>query len=172
MIRIFASISIIFIILFLPKYEAFAQNDDERAIYIVRHGEKKVEKEDPALSEKGERRALKLKEILQEKDIKAVYSSDTRRTRHTIIPFADEEGLYLQIYDTGDHGTLVSKLQKEEDNVVVIGHSNTVHHIVNLLIGRTIMEEIDESDYDNIFIVYINEDGKTRLERKTFAEFE
>jgi len=169
--RIIACISLLLIFLFQPGLKALAQ-DDERAIYVVRHGEKKVEKDDPALSEEGEKRALKLKEILQDKDIKAVYSSDTRRTRHTIIPFADEEGLYLQIYDTDDHGELVGKLQKEEDNVVVIGHSNTIHHIINLLIGRTIMEEIDESDYENIFIVYIDQDGNTRLEKKEYSEFE
>jgi broad specificity phosphatase PhoE len=152
---------------------AHGQGDlDERVIYVVRHAEKIADKDDPALSKDGEKRALKLKEILQDKDIKAVYSSDTKRTRHTIIPFADEEGLYLQIYDTEDHGKLVTKLQEEEDNVVVVGHSNTVHHIINLLIGRTIMEELDESDYENIFIVYIDEEGGTRLESKKYSEFE
>jgi len=170
--RIFNIIFLLLFVLILPQYSAYAQNDGERAIYIVRHAEKKADKDDPALTKDGEERAKKLQGILQDKDIKAVYSSDTKRTRHTIIPFADDEGLYLQIYDTDNHGELVTKLQEEEDNTVVIGHSNTVHHIVNLLIGRTIMEELDESDYDNIFIVYIDEDGGTRLERKKYSEFE
>ncbi|KEO72861.1 SixA phosphatase family protein [Anditalea andensis] len=157
----------------LLGYDLFVKEDvDERAIYIIRHAEKEADKDDPALSEMGEDRAFRLKEILQDLDIKAVYSSDTKRTRDTIIPFADEEGLYLKIYDTENHGELVAKLQDEEGNVVVIGHSNTVHHIVNLLIGRTVMEELDESDYENIFIVYIDEEGGTRLERKKYADLE
>lgn len=170
--RSLSVIIILLLVVFQPLFSVYAQNEGERAIYIVRHAEKKADKDDPALTEDGEKRAKKLKQILQEKEIQAVYSSDTKRTRHTIIPFADEEGLYLQIYDTDNHGELVAKLQEEENNTVVIGHSNTVHHIVNLLIGRTIMEEIDESDYDNIYIVYIDEDGGTRLERKRYSEFE
>jgi len=152
---------------------AYGQNDqDERAIYVIRHAEKKADKDNPALSEEGEKRAERLKKILQDKDIKAVYSSDTRRTRNTIIPFADDKGLHLNLYDTDKHGELVAKLQDEKENVVVIGHSNTVHYIINLLIGRQIMQEIDESDYENIFIVYIDEDGGTRLDRKKYSEFE
>lgn len=168
------SLIVFFLIINLSLFgsKASAQDDGERAIYVIRHAEKKADKDDPALSKEGEERAGKLTEILQDKDIKAVYSSDTRRTRHTIIPFADEEGLYLQIYDTDDHGELVAKLQEEEENVVVIGHSDTMHHIINLLIGRTIMEELDESDYENIFIVYIDDEGGTRLERKKYSEFE
>ncbi|HSJ68405.1 MAG TPA: phosphoglycerate mutase family protein [Anditalea sp.] len=170
--RIFPPIFFLFILLILTIPDVLAQHDGERAIYVMRHAEKKADKDDPALSNEGEERAGKLKEILKDKDIKAVYSSDTKRTRHTIIPFADNEGLYLQIYDTDDHGDLVAKLQEEEDNVVVIGHSNTVHHIINLLIGRTIMEELDESDYENIFIVYIDDEGGTRLESKKYSDFE
>jgi broad specificity phosphatase PhoE len=164
---------IFFLIINIFPSASMAQNDlDERAIYVIRHAEKKADKDNPALSEEGEERAERLKKILQDKDIKAVYSSDTRRTRHTIIPFADDKGLHLNLYDTDNHGELVAKLQDEKENVVVIGHSNTVHHIINLLVGRKIMEELEESDYENIFIVYIDEEGGTRLERKQYSEFE
>lgn len=153
-------------------FELYAQEDlEERAIYVVRHAEKEATEKDPQLTKAGDDRAIKLKNILQGKDIQAVYSSDTRRTRNTIIPFTDEEGLYINIYDTENHGELVSKLQEEEGNVVVVGHSNTVHHIINLLIGRQIMDELDETDYENIFIVYINEEGGTRLEKKKYSDF-
>jgi len=153
--------------------EANAQdNSEEKAIYIVRHGEKSFEKEDPELTEQGQERAERLKKIFEDKDISSVYSSDTRRTRRTIMPFADEEGLGIKIYDPTDHGSLVDKLYDEEGDVVVIGHSNTIHHLVNLLIGQEVMEELDETDYDNIFIVFIDEDGNTRLERKLFHDFE
>lgn len=164
----------LFISFLQSSFSVYAQDDlEERAIYVVRHAEKEIfEKEDPQLSEAGRERALRLKEILKEKDIEAVYSSDTKRTRNTIVPFADEEGLYLKIYDTENHGELVAKLQEEEGDVVVVGHSNTVHHIINLLIGHQIMEELDETDYENIFIVYITEEGETRLEKKKYSDFE
>ena len=170
----YKSLVILFLInLIFLSFDSMAQNDlDERAIYIVRHAEKEINKDDPPLTKEGEKRAEKLREILKEKDIKSVYSSDKKRTRHTIIPFADEKGLHINIYDTDEHGELVTKIQEEEGNVVIIGHSNTVHHIINLLIGGQIMEELDESDYENIFVVYINEEGGTRLEKKTYSDFE
>jgi len=168
------SVFLIFLIIALSSGSiSYAQDDlEERAIYVIRHAEKKADKDNPELTEEGEKRAERLKKILEDKDIKAVYSSDTRRTRNTIIPFADEKGLHLNLYNTDNHGELVAKLQDEKDNVAVVGHSNTVHHIINLLIGRKIMQELDESDYENIFIVYIDEDGGTRLERKKYSEFE
>ncbi|MBS9522486.1 histidine phosphatase family protein [Litoribacter ruber] len=152
---------------------AFGQaQDNERAIYIIRHGEKLADKDDPALSPEGEQRAERVKALLQDKDIRKVYSSDTKRTRSTIMPFADDKGLGIQLYDTKKHGELVAKLQEETDNVVVIGHSNTIHHLVNLLVGKEMMEELDESDYENIFVVYISDEGATRLDSKKFSDFE
>ncbi|WP_185974407.1 SixA phosphatase family protein [Litoribacter populi] len=155
------------------NFSVFGQaQEDERAIFIIRHGEKLADKNDPALSPEGEARAERLKPILNDKDINKVYSSDTKRTRNTIMPFADERGLGIQLYDTNKHGEVVAKLQEETDNVVVIGHSNTIHHLVNLLVGHEIMEELDESDYENIFVVYITDQGATRLDSKKFSDFE
>jgi broad specificity phosphatase PhoE len=57
--------------------------------YIVRHGEKELPaagmSNDVPLSEKGKQRAEALKEILKDKNIKAVYSTKTLQSQRQII---------------------------------------------------------------------------------------
>jgi broad specificity phosphatase PhoE len=160
------------ILLMLFVFVAKAQSEgDYRKIYVIRHAEKTTAKEDPELTEKGKERAEKLKLILSDKDIDKVYSTDTKRTRGTIMPFADEEGMGINLYNARNHEELVEKLQEDEGNVVVIGHSNTIHLLVNLLLNGDEMEELDESDYENIFIVLVDDEGETRLEKKRYKDF-
>jgi broad specificity phosphatase PhoE len=77
----------------------------------------------------------------------------------------------INLYSAKNHGDLVEKLFEDEGNVVVIGHSNTIHLLVNLLMDTDEMEELDESDYENIFIVLVDDEGETRLEKKRFSDF-
>jgi broad specificity phosphatase PhoE len=168
-IKCFVSASIL-LILFVFVAQAQSESDS-RKIYIIRHAEKTSVKEDPELTEAGKERAETLKRILSDKEIEKVYSTDTKRTRGTIMPFADEEGMGINLYSAKNHGDLVEKLFEDEGNVVVIGHSNTIHLLVNLLMDTDEMEELDESDYENIFIVLVDDEGETRLEKKRFSDF-
>ena len=78
--------------------------------YLVRHAEKVTSDEamvvadprDPPLTEAGEARAETLADLLSNKGITAIYSSDYTRTRDTAEPLAATLGLDVQLYDPSD----------------------------------------------------------------------
>lgn len=127
--------------------------------YIVRHAEKEqngsgnMMNNDPALSEAGKVRAIVLKEQLQNKRIRHIYSTNTLRTKSTVQPLSDAISVPVEIYSSTD--SLVMELKKiKKGNVLVVGHSNTVDDIVNKLCGETkIQADLGDSQYDNLFIV-------------------
>ena len=128
--------------------------------YIVRHAEKEqasgsnnMMSNDPALSEAGKVRAIVLKEQLQNKHIRYIYSTNTLRTKSTAQPLSEAISVPVEAYSSTD--SLVEQLKKiKKGNVLVVGHSNTVDDIVNKLSGETkIQADLQDAQYDNLFIV-------------------
>jgi len=46
-----------------------------------------------------------------------------------------------------------------------MGHSNTIPQLVNTALGKHTFDQLDESEYDNIFEVKIDETGKATVTR-------
>ena len=78
--------------------------------YIVRHAEKIktlgeniiAKGTDPELSKTGKMRAQKLKEILLNKKIKYIFSTNTIRTMTTAKPLSDAIGVNTALYNLGE----------------------------------------------------------------------
>ena len=125
--------------------------------YIVRHAEKEqgtTMLSDPPLSTEGEKQAGDLQHFLQNKNIKAVYSTNYARTIATAEPTRKYFGVNLKIYDAQKPEQLVEELKKISDgNVLVVGHSNTVDDVVNGLMGESKMTDLPDTEYGNVFIV-------------------
>lgn len=127
--------------------------------FIVRHAEKEggsvmIMTSDPPLSAEGEKQAIDLKNYLQDKNIKAIYSTNYARTIATAEPTRQLNGVSLKIYDSRKQDQLVEKLRKISDgNVLVVGHSNTVDDLVNGLLGTNQMTDLADTEYGNVFIV-------------------
>ena len=125
--------------------------------YIVRHGERAqgaTMLSDPPLSSEGEKQAVDLKNFLQNKNIKAVYSTNYARTIATAEPTRQLFGLTLKVYDARKNDELVRDLKNSSDgNVLVVGHSNTVDDVVNGLTGEAKMTDLVDTEYGNVFIV-------------------
>lgn len=135
-------------------------------IYVVRHAEKATgidpttmkPVKDPPLSLEGQERALKLKEILGSKGIRVFFSTNTLRTISTATPLKE---LYLNtpinIYSSKPdslNGFINRIKQYKKENVLIVGHSNTVDDIVNALCGKQVIPgDLDERIYDNLFIL-------------------
>jgi broad specificity phosphatase PhoE len=127
--------------------------------YVVRHAEKEqvtntgsMANSDPALSEAGKVRAIVLKEQLNKKHIRYIYSTNTLRTRSTAQPLSDAIGVPVRLYSSTD--SLINVLKKIKKNVLVVGHSNTVDDIVNKLCGETkVQADLGDGQYDNLFII-------------------
>lgn len=150
---------------------ACSPKQEPKTIYIVRHAEKILEGDDPGLSVAGTARSKKLGQILEQKEIQHIFSTNTTRTITTAQPLADVIGLSIEIYDAKNHDDLVRELRERTGNILVVGHSNTVNHLANYFVGSgEKYPELQDIEYDFIFEVSLKEDGST-VERKVFKDY-
>lgn len=130
-------------------------------LYFVRHAEKAgAMQKDPPLTERGEKRALDLALLLGNRNIGEVYSTRTDRTLSTAKPIAENHSLSVKIYSPDTVGVLLNRLMKGTQNVLVVGHSNTVLPMLEILGVKHGKKEIADWEYDNIFSVSIRDRGR------------
>jgi broad specificity phosphatase PhoE len=143
----------------------------EKTIFIVRHAEKQLIGDDPDLAQVGQIRATKLAQILADKEIKHVFSTDYKRTKNTAAPTATAFGTEVQTYDPRNNDELVAKLRELDGNILVVGHSNTVGQIANYFVGQgEKYEDLEDSEYEFIYVVTLNNTGESVV-RKTYKDF-
>jgi phosphohistidine phosphatase SixA len=134
-------------------------------VFLVRHAEKaKDDPRDPNLSEAGRKRARELARVLSAAGVTHLFSSEFRRTRQTLTPLAEQEG--LQVLEISAHDPEKQKatlLDLPPGSVAVVaGHSNTVPGMVRSL-GGTIDELLQtehgemlhDDQYDRLFLVVL-----------------
>lgn len=138
--------------------------------YVVRHAEKSTSpKDDPILTEKGFERAEKLKEILRTKGIEQLYSTQTKRTVQTAEPLSNALSTEILIYDAKKQTEFIQKLKQSNKNTLIVGHSNTLHHLVNGLAEKNVLPtELQDSEYDNLFKIKRRKLGKPQFETIKF----
>jgi len=142
--------------------------------YIVRHAEKETTMTNTAmtsdvpLSAAGKQRAEALKELLQNENIKHVFSTNYIRTKSTAQPLVDAIQIPIETYDPKDP-QFVSKLKGLNGNSLIVGHSNTVDDVVNELTGKKeIQGDLPDSAYGDLFVV--KKKGKRMIfEKKHFG---
>jgi broad specificity phosphatase PhoE len=151
-----------------------SQKQEPKTIYLVRHAEKQLIGDDPELSVAGNARAVKLGQILEDKEIVHVFSTDFIRTKATVQPLLTAQPhLELEIYNAREHDNLVKELRQRKGNAVVVGHSNTIHHVANYFVeGKEKYPELEDIEYNFIFVVNLDKDGSSSVERKTFRDFD
>ena len=124
--------------------------------YLVRHAEKeKSESKDPQLTAKGRARAQNFAEFLSNEKVDAVYSTDTIRTRDTAAPVANSQNVEVTLYSPRDLDYHKFLHDNQGKTVVVVGHSNTTPAFTNGLIRQQKYQDLDESQYDTLFVVDI-----------------
>lgn len=126
--------------------------------YIVRHAEKAAQEtnmsSDVPLTEEGRQRAEALKEILKTKKIAFVFSTNTIRTKSTAQPTADYFHLTTEIYGPRPDSAFIALLKSKKKNTLIVGHSNTVDDVVNMLCGeKKVPGDLPDTEYNNLFIV-------------------
>lgn len=136
-----------------------------QSYFIVRHAEKStLSHPNPPLTEVGAARAKKLRGILVYREIKDIFSTETIRTKHTVLPLAERLSLPIRIYDASNQSRFLDSLKGLQANVVIVGHSNTIHHIINGLAEKTVLEgPLDESIYNRLYEVKRRKIGKPEV---------
>lgn len=143
-------------------------------IYIVRHAEKApatgaMMSSDVPLSAAGEQRAAKLAHLLGKKGIQHIFSTPTIRTTSTVKALSERTGVPVQLYHPRDTVNQFLKRVRslQEGNVLIVGHSNTVDDLVNALTGTQLLQDLPETEYDNLFQLRKKRD-RYRFTRKKF----
>ena len=134
-------------------------------IYLVRHAEKQ-KGDDPALTEAGKARAETLAELLSDKGLTEIYSTDYKRTRETAAPIAERTRLEVQLYDASDLEAFAEVLKSKQGVLLVVGHSNTTPPLAAAL-GGDPGTPIDEStEYDRLYVIDLSgNEPVSRIER-------
>ena len=131
-----------------------------QTFYVVRHAEKatapagSMMSSDVPLSDAGKQRAERLGGLLHNKKIGLIYSTNTIRTKTTAEPTANFFSLPINIYGPKPDSAFISLLKSQKKNTLVVGHSNTIDDIVNMLFGETkVAGDLDETIYDNLYVI-------------------
>jgi broad specificity phosphatase PhoE len=154
----------------------FFESQATTTVIFVRHAEKAaMPADDPGLSEAGKQRAAELARQLSEADvvagIDAIYSTSYRRTEETAQPVATALGLPINSYDASNTETVMDQIVRQHKGkiVLVVGHSNTVPKLIGNMGASKKVPEIQEDEYDNIYIVTIPWFGKTKTIRLRYG---
>lgn len=128
-------------------------------IYLVRHGEKAADGNDPSLTPQGRQRAQNIATMLHRAGIQAIFSSATARTLETAKPLSALLSLPVQQYEAGKPEALVAKVKALQGPVLVMGHSNTLPELVRLF-GGAPGTEIGDNEFDRVYQLVNGADGK------------
>ncbi len=131
--------------------------------------------DNPGLSGPGKQRAAELARQLVDADvvagIDAIYSTSYRRTEETVQPIATALGLPITPYDASNTETIMDEIVRQHKGkiVLVVGHSNTVPALIGNMGASKKVPEINENEYDNIYVVSIPWFGKTKTIRLRYG---
>ena len=136
----------------------------KKTIILIRHAEKEAsemtDQNDPPLTAAGKERAERLVKRIGKYHPGAIYSTNYKRTRDTVEPLAKKRNLTVQIYDGSKPQDLVNTIMKSNTKrVVVVGHSNTVPPLVNLITGKDLFKNLQDPEYSVIWVIKMK-DGK------------
>ena len=140
----------------LVAAQAAAQN----TVFVVRHAERAdagtsatpTMATDPDLSDVGKARAESLAIALKDAGIKAIFTTEYKRTQQTAAPLAKALGIDVTAVPARDMPGLIDRVKTAGGNVLVVGHSNTLGEVVSRL-GVTETVKVGDHDYDNLLVV-------------------
>lgn len=125
-------------------------------VILIRHAERNnptPDNQDPQLNAAGRIRAQRLIHVLGGSGIEAIYTSHFVRSIETARPLAEHLGGMTTV-QLDEARAIRDDILKNHPgkSVLVVGHSDTVPTLVNLLSGGA-MPEIKANEFDNLFVV-------------------
>jgi 2,3-bisphosphoglycerate-dependent phosphoglycerate mutase len=156
----------------ISNFNAFAQTT---TIWLVRHAEKSTSNaadRDPELSAMGTKRAADLAQVLGKEQVTTIYSTNYKRTLATAQPLASSLKLTPVVYDAKDLNGIANKTLQENKGktALIVGHSNTLIPVIKALNCAVPFEELTDDDYDMLFKVIVDQNGKASLSITHYGE--
>lgn len=154
----------ILLLLFINSVVVVAQ-DSVTTIVLVRHAEKVADgTPNPTLTKEGVIRSIQLAYMLRADSIAGVFSTNYERTIKTAEPTANFHELPVKKYSPKNHEVFIDNLlmQYRGKKVLVVGHSNTVPKMLEILTGKS-FEDIEHYMYNDLFVVTVVNKGEGQL---------
>lgn len=163
--NVLAGLAVALGIVFVMAGSAHAQSST-KTIVLVRHAEKmpavEGDKGDQDLSPEGKQRAERLAKVLKKYKPHEIFSTDFKRTRQTAEPIAKKRSKQVQTYDPSKPADLIAKIMPSKtDHYLIVGHSNTVPALANLLAKKEVFRNLLDTEY-GVFWVIKMKDGVLR----------
>jgi 2,3-bisphosphoglycerate-dependent phosphoglycerate mutase len=165
-------IFLILTVLLITVLSTYAQ---KHTIWLVRHAEKSVVDQkdvDPELSEAGSQRATALNNLLKNKKISAIYTTNYNRTKATVAPLATALGITPMVYNPRETEAFAAALLKQStgQDILIAGHSNTIIPLIKALGCKVPFETMSDDDYDMLFEVITDGNNQPRLFISNYGE--
>ena len=154
------SLILIFLFPFIAIFNKAEAQKKSRitTVILLRHAEKEMiaGNDNPPLSPAGIERAQRLQATFPNVVPDMFYSTPFIRTRETLKPWATAVDKEIQTYDAGKLLEFSEELLKQKGKtIVVVGHSNTIPPLVNLLIHREKYRQLPDDEFGTIYLVTI-----------------
>lgn len=139
-------------------------------LVLTRHAEKENSKGDPKLTDAGTKRAENLKDILIPLQPERCFTTSPARCVLTTMPLAKAIKSPNAHYQATDYYSLFDTIIKEHKakKAVIVGHSNTIPEMLNLLIGEKKYDEFGENEYSRLFLVVTKGLGESEVLELTY----
>ena len=160
---------IIPILLLLFSSTSILTAQGKKTIILVRHAEKEtaamVDANDPPLTAAGKERAERLVKKIGRFRPGAFYSTNYKRTRDTVSPLAKKRNKPVEIYDAAKPQDLVSSIKASKTKrFVIVGHSNTIPPLANLITGKDLFKNLQDPEYSVIWVIKMKNGKVTKVE--------
>jgi 2,3-bisphosphoglycerate-dependent phosphoglycerate mutase len=163
--------ALVFIQCFLAAGEIAAQSPT-KTIVLVRHAERDgtmANNPDPELSPEGRARAIRLVNAIKKYKPHEIFSTNYKRTRLTAEPTANSRKKQIQTYDPAKQSELVDKIMASKtDHYLIVGHSNTIPALANLLAKKEIFRNLLETEYGVFWVIRMKNGVLQRIEMFPF----
>jgi 2,3-bisphosphoglycerate-dependent phosphoglycerate mutase len=132
-------------------------SQDSGKIFVVRHAEKQSDEADTPLSKLGLARAACLAQTLKNAHITSVFTTQYVRTQQTAAPIVRETDAKDTVIDarSSDRLVNVAKIAAQSGDVLIVGHGDTVPHVLSSLGAPTVT--VPDDTYDLLFIFDIRD---------------
>ena len=140
-----------------------------KTIIVVRHAEKNApvegDKGDVDLSSEGRERAVRFAKVAKRFRPGEIFATAYKRTQQTAEPIAKIRGKAIQIYDAAKHPDLIDLILKSKTKrFVVVGHSNTVPFLANLLAKKEVFRQLPDTEYGVVYVIRMTNGVFKKLE--------
>jgi broad specificity phosphatase PhoE len=139
-----------------------------KTIVLVRHAEKDTSDQknpDPDLSADGRERAVRLAKFVKRYKPHEIFATAYKRTQQTAGPIAAKRKKQIQIYDAGKQNEFVAKIMASKtDHYLIVGHSNTIPPLANLLAKKEIFRNLVDAEHGVIWVIRIRKGVLRKVE--------